>query len=495
MIYRLPIISSNPKIMNKYLYFFTLFFVSSLTLCFSQTQLPSFFSDNMVLQQQDDVAIWGTDKPEVKVHVYTTWGVEASTTSDENGKWQMEIATPKASFDNEVVTIKGSSTLVLKNVLIGEVWFASGQSNMEMAMKDTNKPVVNNYDAYINTSNNSFIRLFNTERSASLSPQQDVTGFWASSTMESASSFSAVGYMFARQLFDELQVPIGIIEAAWGGTSIVSWLPKSIMEKHPNYKIPDVLPEDIDKQKRPTTLYNAMIHPFKNYSIKGFLWYQGEANRRDYKSYKGFMHDLVNTWRSQWLQDELPFYFVQIAPYDYNKRYNRKSDSYGANRVREAQVKAAQQISNSGVVITTDVGQCDEIHPPEKEIIANRLANWALTKDYGFSELPYRSPEYKSVEFKKGKAKIEFNFYGKDKNNLLLDSSRKLKDFQIAGADKVFYDAEVIVGKKQKSITIYSDKVANPVAVRYGFVDCLEGSLFSKAGLPVSPFRSDDWSE
>lgn len=477
--------------MIKYTYLLV-FLIFAFTPSVSQTQLPSFFSDNMILQQQDDVAIWGTDKPEVKVHVHTTWGVEASTTSDENGKWQIEISTPKASFDNQVVTIKGSSTLVLKNVLIGEVWFASGQSNMEMAMKDTNKPVVNNYDAYINTSSNSFIRLFNTERAASVSPQHDVTGTWESSNMESASSFSAVGYMFARQLFDKLQIPIGVIEASWGGTSIVTWLPKSIMEKHPSYKIPDTLPKDQNKQTKPTALYNGMIYPFKNYSIKGFLWYQGESNRFNAKQYKGFMMDLVSHWRSQW-EEDLPFYFVQIAPYIYNE--NKSRIQFLANILRESQSLAAQELTKSGLVVTTDVGDCDEIHPPEKEVIAKRLANMALTKDYGYEDIAYRSPEYKSVKFKKGKAEIEFNFYGNVKSNLLIDSGRELKDFQIAGADKVFYDAEVKVNKNNKSLSIYSDKVKTPVAVRYGFVDCLEGSLFSQAGLPVSPFRTDKWDE
>lgn len=475
--------------MNNYLYFFTLFFVSSLSVCFSQTQMPSFFSNNMVLQQQDDVAIWGTDNPETKVNIHTSWGVEASAVTDEDGSWKMQISTPKASFENQVITIKGSSTVVLKNVLIGEVWLASGQSNMEMAMKDSNKPIVNNYDAYINTSNNSFIRLFNTERAANLSPQHDVTGSWESSNIESASSFSAVGYMFARQLFDKLQIPIGIIEASWGGTSIICWLPQSIMDKYPVYKIPDTLPEN---QKQPTALYNGMIHPFKNFSIKGFLWYQGESNRFNAHQYKDFMHDLVSSWRTQWKQENLPFYFVQIAPYIYKD--NRSSIHFSANLVREAQSLAAQEIPNSGLIITTDVGKCDQIHPPEKEIIAQRLANWALYKQYDFKEIPYRSPEYKSLKVEGNKAKIEFAFYGKNKDNLVLNGNRDLKNFEIAGSDKVFYPAEVKMNEN-KTLTVFNDKVKNPVAVRYGFVDCLEGSLFSNTGLPVSPFRTDDWNE
>lgn len=476
--------------MNKSSFLLILLILYAST-SFTQTELPSFFSDNMILQQQSDVAIWGSDDPGKHIQIISSWGTESTAVANDKGKWQTEIPTPKASYKNHVITIKGSSTLILKNVLIGEVWLVSGQSNMEMAMKDTNKPVVNNYNAYMNTSNNSFIRLFNTERAASLSLEEDVIGTWESSNTESASSFSAVGYMFARQLFDKLQIPIGIIEASWGGTSIVCWLPKSIMQKYPDYKIPETLPEDQKKQTRPTALYNGMIHPFKDFSVKGFLWYQGESNRFNPHHYKDFMIDLVSHWRKQWGQ-ELPFYFVQIAPYIYNK--NKSTVQFLANQLRESQSFAAQEIQNTGLVITTDVGDCDEIHPPEKEIIAKRLANWALNNQYDFKTIPYRGPEYKSVKFKDDRAEIKFNFFGKNKENLLLDSSRELKNFEIAGSDKVFYPAIVKVNKN-KTLTVYSEKVNNPVAVRYGFVDCLEGSLFSKAGLPISPFRSDDWND
>jgi sialate O-acetylesterase len=478
--------------MNKHLNLVALFFISGLSLCFSQTKMPSFFSDNMMLQQQDNVAIWGTDKPRNMVQIQTSWGVETSIMTDENGKWETKIPTKKASFINQVITVKGSSTILLKNVLIGEVWFASGQSNMEMPLHGFKNSPINNSEEFINSSNNSFIRLFNTNRSASLSLEHDVNGTWEASTIESAQSFSALGYMFARKLFDELQIPIGIIEASWGGTPIECWLPETFANKYPNIKIPDSLPEDLNKQKKPTLLYNAMIHPFKNYSIKGFLWYQGESNRKNAGFYKDYMHTLVNSWRTQWQQDELPFYFVQIAPYGYEKY--RDTRGLYANLIREAQSFAAKEISNSGVVITTDVGKCDEIHPPEKYIIAKRLANWALAKQYSFKDMPYRSPEYKSMKVKRNKAMISFDFFGTNKENRKINSKREFQNFVIAGADKIFYPAEVKV-KKNKKLIVYSDKVKNPVAVRYGFVDCLEGSLFSNSGLPVSPFRTDDWND
>ena len=477
-----------PKYIKLIFSFFLIVFYNS----FSQTKMPSFFSNNMVLQQQDDVAIWGTDLPNSDIEIHTSWGIKKSIKTNANGEWKTSILTPKASFAEQKITIKGSSTIVLQNVLIGEVWLASGQSNMEMALRGPGKPAINGAEVLINTSINKYLRLFNTERAASLSQEDDVLGSWKESNPESVESFSAVGYLFSRALFEKLQIPIGIIEASWGGTSIFCWLPKSSTEIHPEIKVPNKLPEDKTKQARPTFLYNAMIHPFQLYSIKGFLWYQGEANRNNAKFYKNYMQTLIGSWREQWQKKDLPFYFVQIAPYDYGKRYKSKAQSFGANLVREAQTKVAQEIKNTGVVITTDVGECDEIHPPEKNIVANRLVNWALANDYNFKDLAYRSPEYKSIKIKKNKAIIGFRFFGTNNDNRILDSKMELKNFVIAGEDRIFYPAQVKMNKN-KTVTVFSDKVKNPVAVRYGFEDCLEGTLFSNAGLPVSPFRTDIW--
>lgn len=481
--------------MFKHINYVILFFVLVFSTCFSQIHMPSFFSNNMVLQQQDDVAIWGTDNPDSTIEIYTSWGIKKSIKTEANGEWKTSILTQKASFEKQEITIKGSSTIVLQNVLIGEVWLASGQSNMEMAIRGPGKPAINNAEEYINTSKNTYIRLFNTERASSLSKEDDIVGSWKESNPESVESFSAVGYLFAKKLFEKLKIPIGIIESSWGGTSILCWLPKSNIGNHPEIKVPSSLPKDQAKQAKPTFLYNAMIHPFQSYGIKGFLWYQGEANRRNALLYKGYMNTLISSWREQWQEKDLPFYFVQIAPYDYNKRYKSKIQSFGANLVREAQTKAAQEIKNTGVVITTDVGECDEIHPPEKKIIANRLANWALTKQYHFKDLPYRSPEFRALKVKRNKATISFNFFGNNKENFMIDSKRELKNFEIAGADKIFYPAEVKAIKRNKKLIVYSDKVKNAVSVRYGFLDCFEGSLFSAAGLPVSPFRTDDWNK
>lgn len=478
--------------MLKQLYLIAIFFVAGFSLCFSQTKMPSFFSDNMVLQQNEDVAIWGSDEPGKIIDIHASWGVDKKIKTKENGKWHANIPTKEASFKNHEITIKGSSTITLHNVLIGEVWFGSGQSNMEMSMGGFKNAPVNNGEELINTSENNHIRLFNTERGASLSPEDDVVGSWEVTNPETVRSFSAIGYLFGRKLFEELQVPIGIIESSWGGTPIECWLPGTVVQKHPEINVPDTISQDQNRQKRPTFLYNAMINPFKDYTIKGFLWYQGEANRRNASFYKDYMISLVNSWRNQWHNSSLPFYFVEIAPFSYQN--NKDTKAIKANLVREAQRLAANEIPNTGMVVTTDVGKCNQIHPPEKNVIAKRLANWALTKQYNFKGIAYRSPEYNSIKIKDDKAILTFRFFGEKETNLSFDNNRTLENFEIAGADHIFHKAQVKINKDQ-TLTVSSDKVKNPVAVRYGFVDCLEGSLFSNEGLPVSPFRTDNWIE
>ena len=370
-----------------------------------------------MLQQRDTVAIWGTDAPNVWVEIETSWGEKSKVTTDENGSWTTKIPTIAASFQKHSISVKGSSQIHLENVLIGEIWFCSGQSNMEMPMKGLGKSPVNNTEEIISTSSNSNIRLFKTDRKASLSLENDVKGKWDEANPESVKNFSAIGYLFGKTLFEKLQIPIGIIVSSWGGTNIEVWMPKKDIKDFSEIKISDTLSKIQDKQKRPTFLYNGMIHPFQNFAIKGFLWYQGEGNRVNPKFYKKYMKTLLSSWRNQWQDNSLPFYFVQIAPFDYNIKYNSKTAALGANLVREAQIFSAQELANTGVVVTTDVGKCNDIHPPEKYVIAKRLANWALAKQYDFKEIVYRSPEYKSIVIKKNKAIIAFDFFGNKKEN------------------------------------------------------------------------------
>lgn len=467
-----------------------LFCLFPLTILCAQVQMPAFFADDMVLQQQDSVSVWGWDTPYSSIVLKTSWGSEKATKTDSKGNWEVQFKTPQASFSPHQIQVDGSTSISINNVLIGEVWFCSGQSNMEMPMKGLGKSPVENAAAYLKEAKNPNIRLFNTERAGSLKLENDVTGQWASSDSTSVANFSAVGYLFGKKLFDKLQVPIGIIEAAWGGTRIEAWLPRDRFTAGNNVKIPTVLPDEPTKRKQPTQIYNAMIHPFQDLAIRGFLWYQGETNRTNPKPYKLYLHALIQTWRSQFNDPELPFYIVQIAPYAYEKY--RKTPAIQAALIREAQLLASQEIPHIGLVVTADVGHCSDIHPPKKEPIAARLSYWALHHQYGFTEIEYASPVLATQKIVDNSIRLSFTSETEHKKVKLTSLGGPLNGFTIAGIDKIFHPAVASIAE-DGSIIISSDAVSKPLAVRYGFDDCFEGNLYGNSKLPVSPFRTDAW--
>ncbi len=453
----------------------------------AQTKLPSVFGDNMVLQQKEKVSIWGKDIPNTQIIITTSWGSKATVNVDVKGFWKTKIKTKKASFNPENITILGSKTITLKNILIGEVWLCSGQSNMDMPMNGLRQSKVLNAEIFLEKAKNKNIRLFNNSKAASTMPDFETGGKWTMSNRTSAQQFSAIGFIFAQQLYEKLNVPIGIIETAWGGTRIESWLPKEYLLKYKDVIIPKKLPETQKKQKKPSFLYNAMIHPFQDFKIKGVLWYQGESNRTKPKPYYNLMSDLIQSWRTQWNNKNLPFYFVQIAPYNYVK-HKRGKRNY-ANFIREAQLKVSKTIKNTGLVATTDLGDCNDIHPSKKGEVAKRLASWALAKHYGFRKLNYKSATFKSMKIQDNKIKLDFEFCNRD---FFLDS-KNVNGFTIAGADKVFFPAKVTVNKNNKSLILHHPKIEKPVAVRYGFEDCFESNLQTKSKLPIAVFRTDSW--
>lgn len=465
---------------------FFVFFLFSLTL-YSQMELPAFFGDNMVLQQNETVSVWGKDIPNSDIKISSSWGEKTSAVADSEGFWFSKIKTINGSFDTHTLKIEGSNSIILTNILIGEVWFCSGQSNMEMPLKGLGKSKVLNADKYLQTANNKNIRLFNNPRTASSYPEFHVKGKWVESNLESAKLFSAIGYIFGKTLYENLNVPIGIIESSWGGTKIESWIPKENLLKYENLKIPNALPKEQNKQKKPTALYNAMIHPFQDFKIKGIIWYQGESNRTRPNTYESYMKDLIASWRNQWKDKNLPFYFVQIAPFNYVK--NKNAQHMGADLIREAQYRISQNIPNTGLIITTDVGDCNDIHPSKKEIVAKRLSNWALAEQYKLKGLNYKSAVLKKTLIKKDTITLRFKF---QKNDYFL-KSKNVTGFEIASYDKVFYPAQVSFNKDKKTLTIYSHQVKNPVAIRYGFEDCFESNLKTNSGLPISIFRTDNW--
>lgn len=447
---------------------------------FGEIRLPSIISDNMVLQQQSGVPLWGNATANHKVSVVTSWNHKQYTTqSDADGKWKVKVQTPRAGGPY-TITFDDGDKLIIKNVMIGEVWICSGQSNMEMALR-WGLPVLNSNEILMNA-NEPQLRLFLVPSAVSNTPLYEGKGSWKVSSPESASAFSAVGFQFAKKLQQLLKVPVGIIEAAIGGTPINAWMDRESLRPFPQVEIP--LPDNDVKvgYRQPTCLYNGMIHPIAGYGIKGFLWYQGEYDRRNPGIYKDLMVAMVNGWRRVWQNDSLPFYYVQIAPYNY------RSLQGAAALIREAQAEAAKVIPHSGMVVSIGAGDKNTVHPPDKTTIANRLLYWALGDAYHWKGIAYQSPSFESMKIKDDTVIVSFDHapYG------LTSYFQEIKGFELAGKDKEFYPAEALITEKAK-IIVHSDQVPQPVAVRYLFKDWATGNLYNIAGLPAGPFRTDNW--
>ncbi len=445
--------------------------------------LPGAISDNMVLQQETQVKIWGWTKKKAAVSVKPSWSdVAIKTTAKSDGSWIAKITTPKGDYTARQIEISdGDSKVTLSNILIGEVWLASGQSNMEMPLGGFyNCPTENANDEILNAGrerNN--IRYYNVPAVQSYTPTDSVGGCWEVPSSKNAATFSATAYFFARNLNRVLDVPVGIIESSWGGSPIESWLPRPILETYPDV---DLRKDSIYSKfgsARPMVMYNAMIHPVRNYTLKGFIWYQGEANIYPYKTYAQRMNDMVNLWRSLWKKD-LPFYYVEIAPFDYGIELSQF--------LREAQYEAQTLIANSGMVSTNDLVYDYErvnIHPSRKEEVGKRLSYFALKETYHIQGVHDRGPEYRSVEFKDGKAYVQFaNAEGGF--NRMCD----IVGFEICGDDRKFYPAEARADNGGV-VVVENKNINNPIAVRYCFHDFMVGNLANTFGLPVVPFRTD----
>ena len=366
--------------------------------------------------------------------------------------------------------------------MIGEVWLCSGQSNMEMPVKGFNNQPINGSAEAILNSRNSQIRLFTVKRATSLEPLENVEGQWSEAGPATVRDFSATAYFFGKKLNSLLNVPIGLIHTSWGGSNVETWMDKETLSEFNTIELPKKLPEGAP-QRTPTLLYNAMINPLIGYNIKGAIWYQGESNRNQAKEYAQLFPTMINTWREKWQQGKFPFYFVQIAPYGY--------DGGNAGYVREAQLHTMKTVENTGMAVTMDIGDCDFIHPREKKLVGDRLALWALAKDYGMEGIAYSGPVYKAIdEIKDGKVKLSFEY----NENGLSSYGRPLSGFEVAGADKVFHPAEAKING-DRTLSVWAEGVLNPVAVRYAFKNCEAGSLFNTDGLPASSFRTDTCEE
>lgn len=458
--------------------FVSVIFSSNL---FGEVKMPAIFGDNMVMQQQTEAAIWGTASKNATVKVSTSWNNKSYTARAGNdGKWKLKVITPSAGGPYEV-SISDGTTLKLKNVMIGEVWVCSGQSNMEMPMKGyLNQPITGSNEV-IATSSNPAIRFFTVKKSSSLQPLDDFTGSWKNCEPENVSEFSATAYYFGLMLNKVLNVPVGLINSSWGGTRIEPWISENGFKKFDFITLPDKNQQGTPLPQIPTVLFNAMINPMVGYGIRGAIWYQGEANRNEASKYLQLLPGMVENWRSVWGVGDFPFYYVQIAPYDYGP--------IGLNSafLREAQLKASTAIPNIGMASIMDIGEKDCIHPSNKAAGSNRLAFLALAKTYGKSGFASSGPVLKEMTVAAPVVKLTFN----NAVNGLTSFGKELSCFEVAGANKRFYPVKAFISGT--GITLFCPAVAEPVAVRYAFKDFVIGDLFNTEGLPASSFRTDEW--
>jgi sialate O-acetylesterase len=440
----------------------------------------------MVLQQNATVSIWGKDDPGRNIKISASWGQEAEATSGSDGSWKTKIATPLAGGPY-TVTITGSKEIVLNDVLAGEVWLCSGQSNMEMPVKGYgNQPITGSNEAILQ-SKNTQLRVFQIDRQPSAVPMDDVEGNWQQASPATTPDFSATAYFFGELVQEMLGVPVGLIVTSWGGSKAEAWMDRESLKPFPEITIPDEVPERGPHQAG-TILYNGMVHPFVDYHIKGAIWYQGESNRNQAAQYRTLFPAMIENWRALWDLGDFPFYFVQISPYGYGSSEETK---YATALLREAQLLSMEQVENTGMAVTADIGDCDCIHPADKTTVGRRLAYWALSETYGFEGISYQSPVYTSMEkTEDGKVNLSFDHAP----NGLTSFGKPLSGFEIAGEDRFFYPAEALINR-DRTVTVWSKYVPHPAAVRYAFGDCVAGSLFNIAGLPASPFRTDDWLE
>ena len=504
-------------------------FILTHSFSFADVKLPRIFGDNMVIQRDMPAPIWGwssaneeititLSKQDDNVDDHSTY----TTKADENGNWSATLkATPVGGPYRLEVVDSHSNSVTFENILFGEVWVCSGQSNMEWPVNASN-----NREEEIAVANYPNIRLFHIPREASGLPEIDVKAQWRPTAPETIRHFSAVAYFFGRHLNRELDVPIGLINTSWGGTRIEPWTPPIGFKSVPalasiTEEIADIdhdyraqLPEKIDEIEewiaetkealdkdapihqmpdnvhpltnsgRPTALYNSMIHPIVPYAIRGALWYQGESNMNEGAVYHEKMKALINGWREIWDQDDFPFYFVQLAPWNYD---GGRGDNTRLPKLWEAQT-ATLALPNTGMVVTTDIGNIRDIHPRNKQDVGLRLALWALAKTYGNKDLVYSGPLYKSMSVEGNSIRIYFDHVG---SGLVSRDDADLTWFQIAGEDQEFVDAAAVVDGN--TVVVSSDSVENPVAVRFGWHQIAEPNLMNKEGLPASPFRTDSW--
>ena len=457
---------------NKILKF--VFFLLISTTMMANVSLPNIFGDNMVLQRNSEVKIWGWGSPKEEIKLVSSWNnQEYKVTANNQAQWQLKIKTPEAGGPF-TISIKGYNEVVLKNILIGEVWVCSGQSNMEMSVSWG----IDNGEEEAKNAANPNIRFFTVPKLTATTPQNNLLGNWTESTPETMKYFSAVGYFFAKRLREDLKnVPIGLISSNWGGTPAEIWMPEEVIQNDPllleNAK---KLNEQEYGPRQPGRAYNAMIYPFVGFKIAGTLWYQGESNVGS-TVYDKTLSALITSWRKAW-QDDFPFYYVQIAP------YKTGTNNFSNVTLRDSQRKLLKEVSNTGMVVISDVSDTIDIHPKDKKSVGIRLANLALANTYKTNSGLVNGPVFKDFKADKNKAIVSF-----DSAEGLHFKNKASNQFEVAGADGVFYTAEASI--KNNQVILTSKKVNVPMKVRFAWGNTIQSDLFNKVNLPASCFITE----
>jgi sialate O-acetylesterase len=487
---------------------------------FATLKLPAIIGSGMVLQQQTDVKLWGWATADHTVGVAASWSnMLAMAKADASGRWEVTLRTPSAGGPYTLTIGADGEIVNIDNVLVGEVWFCSGQSNMEFPLGKTDKywhVGVPNWEAEVSAADHPLIRLFAVKQRTAIAPLDSLVGQWMVCNAQNVNDFSAVAYYYGRMLHQQLGVPVGLIHASWGGTPAESWTRKGILEADTTFRsilekeakvladYPEANAKYIDKlaawkqgvadgsitgkaaergpsapmgpghSKMPSVLYNGMVAPVIPYTIKGAIWYQGESNNDDPNLYAKLFPAMVHNWRTDWQLGDFPFYFVQIASH-----YRMKPE------LREAQRKSLSVLPNMGMAVTLDVGDSTDIHPIKKQPVGERLALWSLAQTYGNDKLVYSGPMVGSVKVKGTKLVVSFNHTGGG----LVAKNGRLQLFEVAGADGVFVPAQAII--KGTFIEVSSAQLKKPVKVRYAWKNYLVPDLFNQEGLPASSFTAE----
>lgn len=467
------------------LFLLTALFAAATTIS-AKVVLPKIFASGMVMQQQTDASLWGEAKADATVKIATSWNKKTvSVKAGNDGKWTAKIQTPAAGGPYSITFSDGEKT-VIDNILVGELWICSGQSNMEMPMKGfKNQPVENAVEDILH-SGDSKMRLFTVKRTSLFQPATDVVGEWKEASPEAVRNFSATAYYFGRELRRMLNVPVGLIVTSWGGSSCEAWMNRDWLKAFPQIELPASQETIKSKNRTATVLYNGMLRPLIGASMRGVIWYQGEENVSRSGYYADLFSRMIKGWREEWKEGDFPFYYCQIAPYDYNII---GWGQYNSAFLREQQAKAEKMNKNVGMACLMDAGLEYGIHPHKKQLAGMRLALLALDKTYGIKGITSETARYKDVEFKGDTAVITFEragmwVYGKD--------GLKSDLFEVAGEDRVFHPAKAWI--ERSKLYVKCDEVKKPVAVRYAFKDWADGDLFCD-GLPVSSFRTDNWDK